>query len=92
MIHSNPSGITNNCRGFDNAADPAAVSYDAVAAGKARGRDVVIVGEGRLAALYARGLVAQGVAARRAPAEAATLAGLARARSLALPPAAAGAP
>lgn len=56
------------------------------------GRDVVIVGEGRLAALYARGLAAQGVAARRAPAEAATLAGLARARSLAPPPAAAGAP
>ena len=46
------------------------------------GRDVVIVGEGGLAALYARALAAQGVPARQVPAQDATLAGLKRARSL----------
>lgn len=46
------------------------------------GRDVVILGAGGLSALYARALAAQGVTARRIDAEAATLAGLARARAL----------
>lgn len=46
------------------------------------GRDVVILGAGRLSALYARALAAQGVAARTINAETATLAGLARARAL----------
>ena len=47
------------------------------------GRDVVIVGEGTLAGLYARALRAQGIAARQVPAEDAVLAGLTRARALA---------
>ena len=46
------------------------------------GRDVVIVGEGTLAGLYARALRAQGIAARQVPAEDAVLAGLTRARAL----------
>lgn len=46
------------------------------------GRDVVIVGDGALAALYTRALAAQGVTARPVPAEAATLAGLKSARRL----------
>lgn len=48
------------------------------------GRDVVVVGEGTLAARYARALAAQGVPARRVPADDATLAGLKRARALTL--------
>lgn len=46
------------------------------------GRDVVIVGEGRLAQLYATALAAQGVGTQQIDADMAALAGLAQARGL----------
>ena len=46
------------------------------------GRDVLLVGAGDLAALYARALAPLGVTPRTLPADAAALAGLAQARAL----------